>query len=221
MTASVITFTVQLGTGGPSIARAVADKLGYRFYDSEITSQAAALVGVSPDTMANAERRPSFIERMLERLALATVVSDGIVPGSASANPAALTMTSADYRQIIERVVTELATIGDCVIVGHAGQVILRKRKTGVLKVFVHGSQTRRAERLATAASISRNEAQSLIRESDNQRAAFFKDAYDIDWIDSNLYDLTLNTDDVEEDTAVQLVMTSAGAVPDVAASAT
>ena len=211
MAASVITFSVQMGSDGTAIARAVADKLGYRYYDQEITSQAAALVGVSPETMANAERRPSFIERMLERLALATVVSDGVVPAPASTNPAVYTMTSSDYRQIIERVVTELATRGDCVIVGHAGQAILKHEKI-VLKVLVHGSQEQRAQRVSKETNIASAEALHLVKENDGQRAGFFKDAYNVDWLDSSLYDLTLNTDDVDPETAISLVLTSAKA---------
>lgn len=207
MVANVVTFSVQTGSDGPSIAQAVARKLDYRYYDAEIVSEAAAIAGVSPETVAAAERWPTFLERMLERLALTTVVSEGVMPTPPNANPAALMMTSADYRQLIEQVVQNLAERGRCVIVGHAGQAILRYHP-GVFKVLVHGSVRRRAERLSEEQGLSLKDAERQVKDSDHQRTDFFKHVYGIEWLDSTLFDLTVNTDDVDTGTAVALVLT-------------
>src|SRR5690606_35375931 len=154
----VVTFSIQLGSDGVALARAVSDKLGFRYLDNEVISQAAAIAGVSPDTIAAAERWPTFVERMLERLALTTVVSEGVLPTPPTANPATMMLTSADYRQLVEQVVQSLAAEGRCVIVGHAGQAILRN-KPQVFKVLVHGSKDRRAARLAKEEEIDVKEA--------------------------------------------------------------
>src|SRR5919106_2756136 len=143
MVVNVVTFSVQLGSDGQAIAEAVAAKLGYRYYDAEIVSQAADIAGVSPDTIAAAERWPTFVERMLERLALTTVVSEGVLPAPPT-NAGAMMLTSADYRALIEQVVHSLAEEGECVIIGHAGQAILQQTPR-VFKVLIHGSKERRA----------------------------------------------------------------------------
>jgi cytidylate kinase len=213
MSATVVTFSIQLGSDGLTIARGVADKLDYRYYDNEIVSEAAALAGVSPETVAAAERWPTFIERMLERLALTTVVSEGVLPSPPAANPAALMMTSADYRQLIEQVVQNLAERGECVIVGHAGQAILQQGPD-VFKVLVHGSRERRAERLALEEGLSLEEATSRVKDSDRQRKEFFKHVYGIDWLGSSTYDLAINTDEMDHDTAISLIVTGVEAVP-------
>lgn len=210
MAARVVTFSVMLGSDGAEIARAVADKLGYRFLDNEVIAEAAAIAGVSPDTIAAAERWPTFVERMLERLALTTVVSEGVLP-TPPANPATMMLTSADYRSLIEQVVASLAEEGDCVIVGHASQAILRNRPD-VFKVLVHGSGERRAERLAAAEGIDFKEAAKRVKESDHQRSAFFKHVYDMEWLASATYDLTINSDDFDQDTAIALILTGAEA---------
>ena len=49
--APVITFAIQFGTPGFTIAHMVAEELGYEYYDSEITSRAAELSGISPDRL--------------------------------------------------------------------------------------------------------------------------------------------------------------------------
>ncbi len=213
MAAKVVTFAAQLGSGGNEIARTIAIKLGYRFLDHEVISRAADIAGVSPDTIAAAERWPTFVERMLERLALTTVVSEGVLPAPPT-NPGAMMLTSADYRALVEQVVQSLAKEGDCVIVGHAGQAILQQTPQ-VFKVLVHGSKDRRADRLAVQQSMDAKDAKEFVKNYDAQRTAFFKHAYNLDWLDSTIYDIAINTDDVDEDTAISWILTGVNAVPD------
>jgi cytidylate kinase len=207
MPVKVVTFSVQQGSDGHRVAQLVGQKLGFPYYDAEIVSQAAAIAGVSPETVAAAERWPTFIERMLERLAMTTVVSEGVMPAPPSTNPSVMMMTSSDYRQIIEQVVSNLADRGGCVIVGHAGQAVL-KNTPAVFKVFVSGSPARRAKRIMEEQSLTEKDAATLIKNSDHQRIDFFKHVYNLDWLDSSIYDMTLNTDDIEPETAVSMVMT-------------
>ena len=213
MAAKVVTFAIQLGSGGEEIARSVAQTLGYRYLDHEVISRAAEIAGVSPETIAAAERWPTFIERMLERLALTTVVSEGVLPAPPT-NAGAMMLTSADYRALIEQVVQSLAEEGECVIVGHAGQAILQQTPQ-VFKVLVHGSEERRALRLAETENIGIREAREQVRSYDSQRAAFFKHAFGIDWRDSTIYDITINSDDVDTETVVSWILTGVQAVPD------
>jgi cytidylate kinase len=210
--ARVITFSVQPGSGGNEIARVIADKLGYRFLDHEVISRAADIAGVSPETIAAAERWPTFVERMLERLALTTVVSEGVLPAPPT-NAGAMMLTSADYRALIEQVVQSLAEEGECVIIGHAGQAIL-KQTPQVFKVLVHGSKDRRSKRLAIQEGIDVKEALERIKAYDGQRTAFFKHAYNLEWLDSSIYDIAINTDDVDDETAVSWILTGVEAVP-------
>ena len=213
MAAKVVTFAVQLGSGGNEIARTIALKLDYRFLDHEVISRAAEIAGVSPETIAAAERWPTFVERMLERLALTTVVSEGVLPAPPT-NAGAMMLTSADYRALIEQVVRSLADEGNCVIVGHAAQAIL-SQSPQVFKVLVHGSKERRAERLAMQESIDLKDAMERVKTYDSQRTSFFKHAFNVDWLDSTIYDVTINTDDVDQQTAVSWILTGVGAVPD------
>jgi len=208
MTASVITFSTQMGTGGSRIARAVAEKLRYRYYDWEVISQAASEAGVSPEVLAVAtsERAPGFFERMMARLA---------GPGEgeeASSGPSPLRpnlLTSDDYRQFIDRVVRELGSRGDAVIVNHSGQAVLRDLP-GVLKVLVTGSLNRRAERLAQSQGTDAAAARKLIEDSDRQRADYYKRVHRLDWLSMSNYDLALNVDHVSPELAVDMVAATA-----------
>jgi hypothetical protein len=213
MPVKVVTFSVQQGSDGHRIAQLVGQKLSFPYYDNEIVSEAASIAGVSPDTVAAAERWPTFIERMLERLAMTTVVSEGVMPAPPSTSPSNMMMTSADYRAIVEQVVSNLAERGNCVIVGHAGQAVL-KNTPAVFKVLVSGSPEQRTQRLVEEQGISEKEAAAAVKNSDHQRVDFFKHVYNIDWLDSSHYDMTLNTDDINVETAVSMVMTGIESTP-------
>src|SRR5687768_8495518 len=104
MTANVIALSVQTGSAGFAIAHQVADQLGYRYYDWEITSEAASRAGVSPNEVIAAERVPGFVERMMRRLGAASAVTVEGSPVFGELSPAAWTtalqsLTSDDYRQ--------------------------------------------------------------------------------------------------------------------------
>ena len=52
------------------IARGVADGLGFKLVDEEIILRAAAGAGVEPAVVSDAERRRSFMSRMLDGLGI-------------------------------------------------------------------------------------------------------------------------------------------------------
>ncbi len=218
MAAKVIALSVQNGSGGYTIARRVAEELSFRYYDWEITSEAARLAGVPPTDVVAAERVPSFFERTMRRLgAISTMTMEGS-PGFAEPSPALWStalesLTSDDYRQFIEEVVKQLGSTGDAVIVGHAGQHLLRDQP-GVLKGFIHGSLPVRAVRHAIEQGISRDEAMKLLTQSDKDRRTLLRAVYHFDWADASAYDLTLNTDSFSEEWAIDAIVSAAREMP-------
>lgn len=211
MPIGTITISVQLGSGGFALARSVAEQLGFRYYDWEITSQAAEMAGVSPEIVAAADRVPGFIERMMRRLSAAPVLSPEeavLEPAPAMVGAAVQSLTSDDYRSFVDKVVREISGQGDAVIVGHAAQAILRDQP-GVIKVLVVGSVGRRAERLAIEQSVTAEQAAATIRQSDKDRAELFRRIYHIDWLDASLYDLCLNTDNVPNEIGAEAIVTT------------
>lgn len=205
----VLTFSTQLGSGGPAIARSVSEALRYPYFDREVITSAAANVGVSPETVADSERWPSLVERWLESLSQVATVGDGmLVPAY---DYPGLRMTSADYRQMIEQVVRELAKRGRCVIVGHAGQATLSDQGENVFKVLVWGSAEKRTARLASQSGKDPTEVRCEVEESDRTRFDLFEHVYKIAWLDSQLYDLVINTDAIGLEAAKSCILAAVG----------
>ena len=213
MGATTITLSVQLGSGGFAIARSVADSLGYRYYDWEVTSQAADEAGVSPDIVASAERVPSLAERIMERFLnagfYAVDIHEAVVPTSTTMDTALQTLNSANYRDMIAQVVRNLADRGSSVIVGHAAQIVLRNDPS-VLKVLIHGSPQHRINRLAVDEGLSIEKATEAVKQSDADRSNFFKHYYKINWLDATHYDLTINTDTLSDEHATSILLGAA-----------
>ena len=213
MTAKTVTFAVQIGSRGFDIARLVAEKLRFRYYDWEVTSRAAAEAGVSPQTVAASEQRSTGLKRILEKLSAASsfVRDDDTLegPNTATMEAAIRTLTLDDYRVFIEGVVKNLGEEGNAVIVGHASQLVF-KDEAGVLKVLICGSSKARAERLMQEEAMSKERALASVQSSDRERINFFKQVYKVDLLDASLYDITLNTDNLSPSAAGDLVVRTA-----------
>ena len=54
MQKKIITVSREFGSGGRSIAKLVAEKLGYEYYDSELVERVAKETGFSADYIADA-----------------------------------------------------------------------------------------------------------------------------------------------------------------------
>ncbi len=192
---SRITISRQRGSGADEIAALVAQRLELPLYDRQVLTLAAAEAGVSDETIASAERRESLLQRVVDALAtyapLAPEVPVVLPPDSAAG---AAWRGTAAYRELIEQTLQRLADAGPCVIVGHgAAQVALRGRPDA-FHVFLHAPFEQRVRRMMVYGRLGRAEAEQDVRERDNDRVAFFRRHYNLDWYDLRFYDLVINT---------------------------
>ncbi|MFQ8765332.1 MAG: AAA family ATPase [Oscillospiraceae bacterium] len=107
MTNKVITISRQFGSGGRTIGKKVAEKLGIPYYDKELVDQVAKESGFSHE----------FIEEIGE---YASVTSSFLFNIAVSAHPMGLidTMSVSDKLYVCQtNVIRDLAAKGPCVIV--------------------------------------------------------------------------------------------------------
>ncbi len=204
MNTRVVSISRQVGTAGEEVAQAVAGMLGFRYVDYQVIQDAAREAGVSPETVSEAEHTPSLMTRVLEALARSPTM-----PVAAWADPVPLAtsplFTSADYRRFVEQVIVDLADQGDCVIVGHAAQVILRQRLDTV-RILVTGSSEYRSRRIMAGMGVDEKTALKTVERTDSERLDYFRRFYDIGWLSPCTYDLCINTDHVNPQQAGELV---------------
>lgn len=220
MKTRVVCVARSLAAGGEEVARALSQRLGFRHVDEEIVAKAAEKENVDVQLVKDAEKRQSFIDRLLESLAVAPApevmaVSPGFMHPAAFATGLELTGSGAailgteHYRQLIRDVVRDTAKQGNVVIVAHAAAMALAGEE-GVLRVFITASADVRTKRLAAARKISADEAEDLIQESDRSRQAYFKTFYDVRDEAPTHYDLVINTDVLGLDEVVEAIVSVA-----------
>lgn len=205
---TVITVTRQLGSNGDLVASSLASALGVPLIERQIVEAASAAAGISPESMEEAEKAPTFIERMLEYLGQHAGGFDPLTDFTMEASAGGTGLTSDTYRHLIEQVLQRTVETSDAVIVGHGGSVVLRDTPY-VFRVLVCAPVRIRAQRLQEFEHISFEQAEARIRDDDKRRADFFQLYYKTNWINPAVYDLSVNTARVDMDTAVDIIRTA------------
>ncbi len=177
---TVITISRQMGCLGCEISEEVAQCLGYRRVWREVINDAAIRAGVPEVALATIDE--------LDLL--------GLRP-SAAARKA--------YHDAVREIMKELASEGNVVIVGRAGQAILRGI-TGVLHVRLYAPFDLRVERVASRQNVSLETARVQVRASDLARMRYLRRYYKIGWDDANLYDLMINTANLDVPTVAATI---------------
>jgi cytidylate kinase len=218
----VITVSRQLGSGGNEIAAAVAERLGLRFVDREIIHRAAHEAGVPQVALEELayEGQRSLIERVLDivntmpaipqipHASLREMAAPMATPFGNILTPATplFGLPMEQYVQVVEQVIRDLAEQGNVLIVGRAGQVILRDREDA-LHVQIIAPYEQRVETVMAREGINRDEARARVSASDRARSEYLRRYYHVRWTDPLLYDLVINTAKIDQLTAVELIV--------------
>jgi hypothetical protein len=191
------------------VARGVADRLGFAYIDEQIVTGAAERAGVEPIAISDAERRRSFLERVLDRVAATPEVTALQLSGGGAVYHAPGAEASGALRGLIRTAIEETAARGEAVIVAHAASHALAS-DPGVLRVLVTASPGVRAARVSELEGLSEKETVDALERSDEGRSEYLECFHGIESELPTHYDLVLNTDRLSTDAAVALVALAA-----------
>ena len=183
---NVIAIGRQFGSGGHDIGKALAEKLGYDFYDAEIIQMTAGTTGYTPEFIKKNEEimTNSLIYDLVNQMYLNADMQD-----------------EAPKDKIFEaecQVVRNLAKKGNCVIVGRCADYVLRN-SGNCLKVFFSAPLMSRIRRVAQRQNISEGEAKATVQKNEKLRADNYRYYTRRMWGAAGNFDLSLNTDLGEE----------------------
>jgi cytidylate kinase len=183
---SIITISHEMGAGGPEIGQQVAEKLGYRYVDHELISDAAQRYGLLEEKLSHLdESKPSLFERF--------------------------DAETRRYITVIQTALYEFAEQDRVVLMGRGGQWLLR----GIshhLRVRVMAPFELRVKRLGAKLAGPMGEKTSprtvmeMVRRDDTERTGRMRYLYEVDLADPALYDLVINTEKLTIGAAVELV---------------
>ncbi len=176
----IITISREFGSGGRSIGRKVAEKLGIPFYDKELVDQVALESGFAPKFVEeNGEHSPG---KSMFSYAFASGGMPGVMNG----------LSTADFLWNIQcNVILQLAEKGPCVIVGRNADYILKDRED-TLHAFIHADKEFRAERIVRLYGESEKSPEARLNEKDKRRRINYQHYTGRTWGDSHNYDICL-----------------------------
>lgn len=198
--ATVLGISRQLGSGGSFIGQTVARRLGLHYADRDILHQAALALGVEDAAIEPLEERA---EGFWERFAHMFVRGGAEGPYTPLDLPV---FDQADLFALESRIIHEMASHEDAVIVGRGGVHVLRDHP-GLISIFLYAPKAVRVSNVMTTYKMrDQKEAASLVDRSDRQRSRFMEELTGRSWADASLYDLCMNTASVGLKSAADIV---------------
>ena len=190
----IITISREFGSGGRTIGKKLAAKLGYQFYDSDIVAKVAETSGYHPD----------FIEKHGEYAS-----SGSSIMFSFSSNGSLTTGHNSMYDDIFiaqQKVILDIAKEGNVVIVGRCADYILRNHES-VFNVFIYSDFKARAKRIMEEyGEVEGKSIEKRLKESDQKRKTYYKTYTGQEWGKTQNYDLTLNSSSFGIDKCVDII---------------
>ena len=183
-----ITIEREFGCGGSAIAARLAELLGWRLWDSELTQEIARLTNSTPQAVEQREwKNDPAVYRVFKSFLR------GAFEGTLPPTDQLKLLDAQRIAAVSELAVNQALSGGQCVIVGRGSQYFLRNRKD-VFRAFLYASRTSKIHRLV-AAGMPQEQAITGVDTVDRDRAAFVKRYLKLNWPERRLYDAMFNTE--------------------------
>lgn len=194
----VITIAREYGSGGRTIGKMLAEKMGIHFYDKELMKLASEDSGINEALFANADE--TIKSTRLFKVANSIYRGELIPPES---DDFVSTQNLFNYQA---KIIKQLALEESCVIVGRCADFIL-KDYDNVLSVFIHAPHEYCMEQAAKKHSMPSKELEKFILKTDKHRAEYYKYYTGREWTDARNYDLCLDSSKLGYDRCVEEII--------------
>lgn len=182
MKKSVITVSREFGSGGRTIGKIVADKLGYKFYDDAIIDEVIKHSGLSREIVEKYDEYATHKNSFLYTIAVNA--AGDTYNGMSFANRVQIAQIS-----VIKRIAEE----GRCVIIGRGADFILRER-SDCLNVFIRAETDFKAQRVISQYGQTDVRIADRLRDKDARRRAFYRTFAMREWGALENYNLVLDS---------------------------
>lgn len=182
----IITVEREYGSGGAAIAERLANRLGWQLWDRDLTSEIAREAKVTREAVHRCDER---VDPLISRLF--SVYARGSYERTLPVTETRHFNTDAMVA-MLHKVIEQVASKGECVIVGRGSPYILRNRPD-TFHVFIYAPDDEKLRRLRNIGQ-SEKESLQLIQEVDRERASFIRHYFHKEWPHRPLYNLMINS---------------------------
>jgi cytidylate kinase len=194
MSIKIITVSREFGSGGLSIAKMIAERLGYAYYDNSLIAGVAREHGLSE----------VFVKEYGEYAVSKSPLAFDFSIDNAGRYEAGLSI----YDQLYifqHNYITGLVDKGPCVIVGRCADFILQERKD-CLHTFFYADMDFRIDRIANSSGKKIDNPEKQLKEMDERRKTYYRHYTGRRWGESRNYHISMNSGAIGLDQCANIV---------------
>ena len=200
----VITINREMGSGGRTIGRKLADKLGVEFYYKTVIKGLEKEFNLTAEEIEKQKgREQGWWANIKQQLTNSIMSSNPYLPQVA--DTASLIDTDDIFKAETE-ILRGIADEESCVVAGRCGFYIFRNHPNH-FNILIQASMTHRIKRVANKQGISEEEARKAIDMVDQMRENYVNKYTNSSRYDTRNYDLVITMDDLTEDDAVAIIL--------------
>ena len=196
----VITINREVGSGGRTVGRILAEKLGVKYCDKAVIEGLTHKFGLSPERIEEIKAQKKSWWNDINNY-YQTLVNSSSLPMDAEVR-----LDNATMFETEKRILQELATQSSCVVAGRTGFMVFREWPNH-LNVFIQASLEHRIKRIMNRKNVTMEQARDIIAKMDATREAYIKKYEDTTRYDTRNYQLVISMDDLTENDAAEIII--------------
>jgi len=200
----VITINREVGSGGRTVGRKLADKLGVKYYDKALIEGLTREFGLSVERIEELKGQKKSWWNDFNNY-YKTLIDSASRPMEAEVK-----LDTASMYETEKRILEELASRESCVVAGRTGFMVFREWPNS-LNILIQASMEHRVQRIMERQGVGEQEARDIIAKVDASRETYVKKYEDTSRYDTRNYQLVLSMDTLSEDAAVEVIMAYIG----------
>ena len=196
----VITINREVGSGGRTVGRLLAEKLGVKYCDKAVIDGLTQKFGLSPERIEEIKAQKKSWWNDINNY-YQTLVNSASCPMEAE-----VMLDNASMFETEKSILQEIATQTSCVIAGRTGFMVFREWPNH-LSVFIQASLEHRIQRIMRRRNVSEQEARDVIAKMDATRETYIKKYEETSRYDTRNYQLVISMDELSEDDAAEIII--------------
>ena len=199
----VITINREMGSGGRTIGRKLADMLGVEFYYKSVLKGLQEKFNLTAEELEQQKGREQGWWATIKRQLTGAVMSSN--PYLPTVTNEADLLDTDEVFKVETEILKGIAEEESCVIAGRSGFYIFRDHPNH-LNILIQASLPHRIARVIEKQNISEEEALKVIEKVDKMRENYVNKYTKTSRYDTRNYQLVISMDDISEDDAVELI---------------
>ena len=200
----VITINREMGSGGRTIGRKLAEKLGVEFYYKSVIKGLEKQFNLTAEEIEKQKGRERGWWAAIKRQLTGSVMSSNpFIPMVADA---ADQLDTDEVFKAETEILKGIAEEESCVVAGRSGFFVFRDHPNH-MNILIQASMPHRIQRVMEKQNLTKEEARKAIDKVDKMRENYVSKYTKSSRYDTRNYDLVLCMDKISEDDAVAIIM--------------